>query len=79
MNKSNDFFQSIGKPTGSSVTTLMRQVTLLIPFISIPLHLKPTEIFSAQPISYFLATILSLLLILKEFKNFTDKKEYALT
>lgn len=63
------FFQSINKPTPSIVITLLRQVVLLIPFIFIlPLLWGINGIFFAQPISDFLATVLSLLLVIRERK-----------
>lgn len=64
------FFQSIGKPTASTVITLLRQVVILIPFIYIlPNFLGSIGVFYAQPISDLLATLLSLLLIAVEFKR----------
>ena len=62
------FFQSIGKPTASSVITLIRQVVALIPFIFIlPRFFGINGIFVAQPISDFIALILSIVLIKVEF------------
>lgn len=64
------FFQAIGKPTASSVITLIRQVAALIPFIYIlPMFLDTMGIFYAQPISDLLATVLSLVLIGVSFKG----------
>lgn len=64
------FFQSIGKPTASSVITLIRQVVALVPFIYImPLFFELDGIFYAQPISDMLALILSIILIKKEFSR----------
>lgn len=67
------FFQSIGKPTASSLITLIRQVLALIPFIIIlPKFLSINGIFLAQPISDFIAVILSLILIKIEFKQLSQ-------
>lgn len=67
---STTFFQSIGKPTASSIITLIRQVVALIPFIFIlPRFLGINGIFVAQPISDFIALILSIILIKIEFNK----------
>lgn len=67
------FFQSIGKPTASTVITLVRQVLLLIPLIYIlPLCFEQIGIFYAQPVSDFVATIISLILIKREFRNLSS-------
>lgn len=64
------FFQSIGRPTASSVITLIRQVVALIPFIFIlPRFFDINGIFLAQPISDFIALILSIILIKVEFNK----------
>lgn len=64
------FFQSIGKPKASSIITLIRQVLALVPFIYIlPFFFGTLGIFCAQPISDLLATILSVILIQKEFQS----------
>ncbi len=66
-------FQSIGKPTASSLITLIRQVLALISFIIILLKfLSINGIFLAQPISDFIAVILSLILIKIEFKQLSQ-------
>lgn len=67
------FFQSIGKPTASSVITLIRQVVALVPFIYIlPHFLGINGIFFAQPVSDFIALILSFILIRREFKQLSN-------
>ena len=66
-------FQSIGKPTASSLITLIRQVLALISFIIILLKfLSINGIFLEQPISDFIAVILSLILIKIEFKQLSQ-------
>lgn len=64
------FFQAINRPVPSLVITLLRQVIFLVPFIYIlPLFMGIDGIFFAQPISDFLATVLSLFLVLREKKR----------
>lgn len=63
------FFQSIGKPKASSVITAVRQIIILVPAIYVlPMVLGLSGIFWAQPVSDLLATILSVLLIIREFR-----------
>ena len=67
------FFQSIGKPAASSIITLVRQVAALIPFIYIfPIFLGTIGIFYAQPVSDFIATGISIVLVAKEFRNLQE-------
>lgn len=67
------FFQSIGKPTASSIITLVRQVAALIPFLYIfPIFLGTIGIFYAQPVSDFIATGISIVLMAKEFRNLQE-------
>ncbi len=64
------FFQSIGKPAASSIITL---VAALIPFIYFfPIFLGTTGIFYAQPVSDFIATGISIVLVAKEFRNLQE-------
>lgn len=68
------FFQSIGKPRASSMITLVRQVAALIPFIYIlPTVFGTMGIFYAQPISDVIATIISAVLVAKEFRGLSGK------
>lgn len=72
---STTFFQSIGKPTASSVITLIRQIAALIPFIYIfPRYIGINGIFVAQPVSDFISLILSIILIIIEFKKLSNIK-----
>ncbi|MCI8536953.1 MAG: hypothetical protein HFG68_15545 [Hungatella sp.] len=67
------FFQSIGKPAASSIITLVRQVAALIPFIYFfPIFLGTIGIFYAQPVSDFIATGISIVLVAKEFRNLQE-------
>lgn len=64
------FFQAINRPYPSIAITLLRQVVFLVPFIYIfPMFLDINGIFFAQPISDLLATILSLVFVLREQKR----------
>lgn len=64
------FFQSIGKPTASSIITLVRQVAALIPFLYLlPMLLGTMGIFYAQPVSDLIATGISAVLMIKEFQQ----------
>lgn len=69
------FFQSIGKPAPSSIITLIRQVAALVPFIYVlPLFFGTIGIFWAQPVSDFLATLLSIFLIVREFHSLSKNQ-----
>ena len=64
------FFQSINRPAPSIIITVLRQIVFSVPFIYIlPIFLEINGIFFAQPISDLLATVLSVLLVLKEKKR----------
>ncbi len=64
------FFQSINRPAPSIIITVLRQIVFLVPFIYVmPILFEINGIFFAQPISDLLATILSILLVLKEKKR----------
>lgn len=64
------FFQAINRPVPSVLITVLRQVVFLVPFICLlPMAVGINGIFFAQPISDFLATILSVYLLLKEKKR----------
>jgi Na+-driven multidrug efflux pump len=52
---------------------LIRQVLALVPLIYIfPIFFGTLGIFCAEPVSDFLATILSAVFIRKEFQTFSD-------
>ena len=58
------------RPAPSIIITVLRQIVFLVPFIYIlPIFLEINGIFFAQPISDLLATVLSVLLVLKEKKR----------
>ena len=64
------FFQSIGKPGASSIITVIRQIVALVPFLYIlPMCLDMMGIFYAQPLSDLLATVLAVVLLVREWKK----------
>lgn len=68
------FFQSINRPVPSVLISLLRQVLFLVPFLYLlPLVWQINGIFFAQPISDLLATLLSLVLILREQRRMYAK------
>lgn len=70
------FFQSIGKPIASSIITLIRQVAALVPFIFfLPIYFGTLGIFYAQPVSDFIATVLSVILIIREFRSLPEQTQ----
>lgn len=61
------FFQSLNRPVPSVLISLLRQVVFLVPFLYLlPLVWQVEGIFVAQPISDLLATVLSIVLVLRE-------------
>lgn len=61
------FFQSVGKPMPSILITVLRQIVFLVPLLYLfPLLCGTNGIFWAQPVSDFLALLLSLWLVLRE-------------
>ena len=71
------FFQSINRPAPSIIITVLRQIVFLVPFIYIlPILFEINGIFSAQPISDILATVLSILLVLKEKKRMISNTHF---
>ena len=74
------FFQSLGKPTASSVITLIRQIVALVPFIYVlPMLMGTMGIFWAQPISDLIAMVISVVLVAKELRGMTNVQEVILT
>lgn len=68
------FFQSINRPVPSVLISLLRQVLFLVPFLYLlPLVWQINGIFFAQPISDLLATLLSLVLVLREQRRMYAK------
>jgi len=68
------FFQSLERPTESIIITLLRQVVILIPLIVIlPGGFGVQGIFAAQPVSDGIATLVSLVLLIRERKRLFAK------
>lgn len=68
------FFQSINRPVPSVLISLLRQVLFLVPFLYLlPLVWQINGIFFAQPISDLLATLFSLVLVLREQRRMYAK------
>lgn len=71
-----NYFQSTGKASKAILLSLTRQVIFLIPLILIlPIFLKLDGIWIAGPISDFFASLLAVLLFMKELKILNDKHE----
>ena len=65
-----------GKPNASTVITVVRQIVALIPFIYLlPMFLQTMGIFYAQPISDLIATLISIIIMIKAFKEMSQKEE----
>ena len=65
------YFQSIGKAKISMFLSLLRQVILLIPAILIlPRFLQLKGVWLAQPISDFIATAITLIILVRELKSY---------
>ena len=67
---SSNFFTAIGKALKGLLLSLTRQVFFLIPLILIlPLKLGIFGVLLAGPIAYFIAFVVSVVLVRREFKN----------
>ncbi|MGL5087131.1 MAG: MATE family efflux transporter [Clostridium sp.] len=66
-----NYFQSIGSAKKAMLLSLLRQIILLIPLLIIlPKTLELNGVWIAQPLSDFLATAITLILLIKEFKKY---------
>ncbi len=75
---SSNFFTAIGKALKGLLLSLTRQVFFLIPLILIlPLRFGIFGVLLAGPIADFIAFVLSLILVHKEFKYLDTKSAYA--
>lgn len=64
-----NYFSAIGKPVKGVILSLTRQILLIVPLMYIlPLFLGLDGILYAAPITDFLAFILAIILIIREFK-----------
>lgn len=65
-----NYIQSIGKAKIAMFLSLLRQVILLIPFIIIlPKFLGLNGVWISQPVSDFIATAITVIILIKEFRN----------
>lgn len=72
---SSNFFTAIGKALKGLLLSLTRQVFFLIPLILIlPLKFGIFGVLLAGPIADFIAFVLSVVLISREFKRLSAKK-----
>lgn len=70
-----NFFQSIGKPRLAIILSLLRQLILLLPLIFIlPRFIGLDGVWLAQPISDILAIVITLICLVREFKNLKQKE-----
>lgn len=72
-----NYFQSIGSVKKAMFLSLLRQIILLIPLITIlPKFLELNGVWLAQPVSDFLAFVITLGFIIQEFKKYNNKIIY---
>ncbi|CEN78758.1 MATE family efflux transporter [Paraclostridium sordellii] len=65
-----NYIQSIGKAKTAIILSLLRQVIILIPMILIlPKFLGLDGVWYAQPVSDFLATVITIIILYREFKS----------
>ncbi|MDN9293233.1 polysaccharide biosynthesis C-terminal domain-containing protein, partial [Clostridioides difficile] len=71
-----NFIQSIGKAKMAMLLSLLRQVILLIPAVLIlPTFLGLQGVWTAQPVSDFIATVITGIVVFRELKRYTPKTE----
>jgi putative MATE family efflux protein len=69
------YVQAVGKPKKSMVLSLLRQVILLIPMIIIlPKFFQLDGVWIAQPVADLIATIVTAVVIRKEFMSYKDEE-----
>lgn len=77
---SSNFFTAIGKALKGLLLSLTRQVFFLIPLILLlPLHFGIFGVLLAGPIADFIAFVVSVLFIWKEFKKLQEKDPAAIS
>ncbi|CEN81881.1 MAG: MATE family efflux transporter [Paeniclostridium sordellii] len=65
-----NYIQSIGKAKTAIILSLLRQVIILIPMILLlPKFLGLDGVWYAQPVSDFLATVITIIILYREFKS----------
>ncbi|RDY29408.1 MATE family efflux transporter [Romboutsia weinsteinii] len=76
-----NYIQSVGKAKEAMLLSLLRQVILLVPMILIlPKFMGLDGVWYAQPVSDFIAVIITALILVKEFKSYKkiqDEAEYV--
>lgn len=73
---STSYFQSVGKPGISMVVSLSRQLIFLVPLLLIlPCFMGLDGVWYSAPFADLLATVLSFILMKREFKGFKTKTE----
>ncbi len=71
-----NYFQAVGKASRAIFLSLTRQVLFLIPLVIIlPLFFKLDGIWLAGPVADFSSAVLSILLLIKEFRYLQKKHE----
>ncbi len=71
-----NYFQYIGKIKQSIFLSALRQLILLIPLaILLPMTFKINGVWVATPVSDFISSIITIIFIIKEIKNYNIKKE----
>ena len=71
-----NYFQATGKASKAILLSLTRQVIFLIPLIlTLPLLLNLNGIWLSGPISDFFASLLAIILFMKELKLLNEKHE----
>lgn len=70
-----NFFQSIGKVRKSIFLSLTRQMLFLLPLLIIlPLFMGETGVWYSMPISDCIAAILTVILLMRQFKEWREEK-----
>ncbi len=73
---STNFFQSLGMVKKSVILSLSRQILFLLPLLYVlPLWFEDTGVWMSFPISDFLATLLTIFMLRRLFKKFSQLKD----
>ncbi|MGL4912974.1 MAG: MATE family efflux transporter [Romboutsia sp.] len=71
-----NYIQSVGKAKIAMILSLLRQVILLIPMIIIlPKFFGLNGVWYAQPVADFLATMITVIILIKELKSYKNDEE----
>ncbi len=75
---SSNFFTSIGKPKKGIFLSLTRQILFLLPLIIIlPLIMGIDGIMFAGPVSDFIAAVVGVVMVIKEFRSFPKTDDFS--